>query len=56
MSLFFVNKIVERVMEKIYELEFFLFEKFGECGKERCYEDNYYYMKYFEIIYKLDNL
>ncbi|MBU8754876.1 hypothetical protein [Priestia megaterium] len=51
-----VNKIVERVTEKIYELEPSLLEKFGERGKERCYEDNRYHMKYLETTYKLDNL
>ncbi|MFE3894994.1 MULTISPECIES: hypothetical protein [unclassified Priestia] len=51
-----INKIVERVTEKIYELEPSLLEKFGERGKERCHEDNHYHMKYLETTYKLDNL
>lgn len=48
------EKIVNRVTEKIYELEPSLLERFGEKGKEKCREDNHHHMKHLETAYELD--
>ncbi len=49
------EKIVDQIVEKFYEKYPNLIEKFGENGKKRTREDNFYHFQYLETAYDLEN-
>ncbi|MGM0836309.1 MAG: hypothetical protein ACQEV7_09135 [Bacillota bacterium] len=50
-----VTPIVEKVVEEMYQDFPSLKEKFGEKGKERTIEDNFYHFLYLNTAYKLND-
>ncbi|MCA1321830.1 hypothetical protein LC085_18180 [Bacillus tianshenii] len=50
-----VTPIVEKVVATMYSDFPFLEEKFGEKGKERTIEDNFYHFLYLNTAYKLND-
>lgn len=48
-----VTQIVEKVVTKMYQDFPYLEEKFGDKGKERTIEDNFYHFLYLHTAYKL---
>ena len=50
------EKIVHKVVEEIYEAFPFLWEKFGQNGRERTAEDNYHHLDHLETTYNLQDV
>ncbi|QFT90359.1 hypothetical protein FIU87_17095 [Bacillus sp. THAF10] len=51
-----VAPIVERAVKEMYEEFPFLDEKFGEKGKAKTIEDNFYHFLYLHTAYKLNDI
>ncbi|MYL55413.1 hypothetical protein GLW08_19040 [Pontibacillus yanchengensis] len=49
------EKIVHEVVEGIYNAYPFLWEKFGQNGRERTTEDNYHHLNHLETTYQLND-
>lgn len=50
------EKIVHQVVDEIYDAFPFLWDKFGENGRERTAEDNYHHLDHLETTYQLQDV
>ncbi|QKS73159.1 hypothetical protein FLK61_25475 [Paenalkalicoccus suaedae] len=49
------HHLLEDVTARIYERDPSLVEKYGEAGKQKCYEDNQHHLKQLHAAYTIDD-
>ncbi|RBW69800.1 hypothetical protein [Bacillus taeanensis] len=50
-----LNKIIEKVVEGIYKDYPEILERFGERGKQKCFEDNEHHFRHLETALNMNN-
>lgn len=51
-----VHGIIEVVVEDLYDRYPELLERYGERGRQKCFEDNEHHFRYLETSYSLNNV
>ncbi|SFJ42128.1 hypothetical protein SAMN04487936_10299 [Halobacillus dabanensis] len=50
------SRLVQEVADEIYEAYPFLWEKFGQNGRDRTEEDNYHHLDHLQAAYEMDSV
>ncbi|MDP4162779.1 MAG: hypothetical protein Q8906_03640 [Bacillota bacterium] len=51
----YIDEMVLKITEKIYQNDPSLMQRYGEKGRQKCIEDNYHHFKHLQTAYEMDD-